>query len=285
MDFHSPLRYPGGKGKIAGFIHKVFEKNLLQDGYYIEPYAGGASVALSLLINEYASKVIINDLDRSIYSFWHSAINETEDLCRLINDTNLNIREWRNQQEIQKNKAEVSLLELGFSTFYLNRSNRSGIIKAGVIGGINQDGEWKMDARFNKKDLIERIERIADYKSRIKIFNLDACVFLDKIKKEISSKSLIYFDPPYYVKGKELYVNHYKHIDHQKVADKIAMLNDYKWIVSYDSTPEIKSLYGGYKKIEYNLNYSASTASKGKEIMFFSNGLHIPRVLNPSKMS
>lgn len=284
MDFYSPLRYPGGKGKIAGFIHRVFEKNLLQDGCYIEPYAGGASIALSLLINEYANKVIINDLDRSIYSFWHSVLNETDELCKLIIDTKLNIKQWRTQQDIQKNKEKASLLELGFSTFYLNRSNRSGIIKAGVIGGLKQEGNWKMDARFNKDDLIRRIERIADYSNRIKIYNLDACILLDKINKEISSKSLVYFDPPYYHKGKDLYVNHYKHIDHEKVAEKIAGLNSKKWIVSYDSTPEIKRLYKGFKKIEYNLNYSAANASQGKEVMFFSKDLFLPSLRNPSKL-
>jgi len=284
MDFHSPLRYPGGKGKIAGFIHKVFEKNELQDGYYVEPYAGGASVALSLLINEYASKIIINDLDRSIYTFWNSVINDTENLCRLINDTNVNRKHWKIQKEIQRNKAKVSNLELGFSTFYLNRANRSGIINGGIIGGVKQTGEWKIDARFNKKELISRIERIADYKDRIKLFNLDALHLIDEIQKDISKKTLFYFDPPYYVKGKDLYVNHYKHGDHEIIAKKIAKLNKHKWIVSYDSTKEIKSLYKGYNKLEYKLNYSATTATQGKEIMFFSNGLNVPNTKNPVKI-
>ncbi len=144
-------------------------------------------------------------------------------------------------------------------------------------------GEWKIDARFNKKDLIARIERIADYRDRIKLFNLDACDLLDKVQKEISSKALFYFDPPYYVKGKELYVNHYKHNDHEAVAQKISKLTAHNWIVSYDSTPEIKSLYKGYNKLEYELNYSAANASHGKEVMFFSKGLEFPSIINPSK--
>lgn len=283
MDYYSPLRYPGGKGKIAGFIHKIFETNQLLDGCYVEPYAGGASVAISLLINEYASKIVINDIDRSIYAFWHSVVNETEELCRLINDTNVNMWNWRRQKKIQKNKLEASYIELGFSTFFLNRANRSGIINAGVIGGNDQSGEWKIDARYNKKELINRIERIADYRDRIAIYNLDAVNLLETIEENLPVKTLYYFDPPYYIKGKELYVNHYKHRDHEVIAQKIGELNEKKWIVSYDSTPEIKSLYSSYNKLEYSLNYSAANPSRGKEVMFFSDDLNIPPVSSPTK--
>lgn len=69
MDYCSPLRYPGGKGKVADYFKQIFRDNSLYDGVYVEPYAGGASVALSLLFNEYVSKIIINDIDRSIFAF------------------------------------------------------------------------------------------------------------------------------------------------------------------------------------------------------------------------
>ena len=90
MNFYSPLRYPGGKGKLTDFFHAIIEENNLSDGYYVEPYAGGASVALSLLFNEYVSKIIINDFDRSIYAFWFSVLNETRKLCELILKTKVN---------------------------------------------------------------------------------------------------------------------------------------------------------------------------------------------------
>ena len=154
MNFYSPLRYPGGKGKVADYFKQIFRENFLYDGIYVEPYAGGASVALSLLFNEYASKIIINDIDRSIFSFWHSVLNNTDELCKLIFDTPVTVDNWEIQRHVQKNKHQQNLLEVGFSTFYLNRTNRSGIISAGIIGGRQQTGEWKIDARFNKKNLI-----------------------------------------------------------------------------------------------------------------------------------
>lgn len=276
-NFYSPLRYPGGKGRIASYFKEIYKTNSLYDGIYIEPYAGGASVALSLLFNQYASKIIINDIDRSIYAFWHSVINNTEKLCKLIYDTPLSINVWQRQKEIQKKKKKCGLLTLGFSTFYLNRTNRSGIINAGVIGGVNQNGDWKIDARFNKKDLINRIERVADYSSQIEIFNCDA-INLTKSLKNLTSKALFYFDPPYYSKGRELYLNFYEPSDHESVARNITKIKKHHWVVSYDDEKAIRQLYKNYRQSFYKLNYSAANKPKGKEIMIFSDRLHIPKL-------
>lgn len=283
MSFYSPLRYPGGKGKIANFIKQIFEKNILLDGVYVEPYAGGASIALALLFEEYASKIIINDFDRSIYAFWHSVLNETEKFCKLIDKTPVTIESWQQQKKIQQLKNTSSLLKLGFSTFFLNRTNRSGIIKAGVIGGNNQEGNYKIDARFNKEDLKSRIIKIAHYKSRIELYNLDAIELIKKIRLNLPNKTLIYFDPPYYLKGKDLYVNHYKHEDHILVSEMINGLNEHKWLVSYDSTAEIKSMYKSKKQFEYRLNYSAVNATTGKEVMFYHKDIFIPNDIRPKK--
>jgi DNA adenine methylase len=280
--FYSPLRYPGGKGKIAEFIKLIFDKNELKNGCYVEPYAGGASIALSLLFSGYASKIIINDYDRSIYAFWYSVLNYSEELCKLIKDVEVNIEEWYVQKEVQKHKNSSGLLELGFSTFFLNRTNRSGIIKAGVIGGKKQDGEYKMDARFNKIELISRIEKIAKLRKKIKLYNLDAIDLITKISKSLPHKTLIYFDPPYYVKGKDLYVNYYKHEDHLLVSQMVNGIENHKWLVSYDSTPEIKLLYRKNKKFEYSLNYSAVNSKIGKEVMIYNKNLFVPKLINPT---
>lgn len=284
MSFYSPLRYPGGKGKIANFIKQIFEKNILMDGVYVEPYAGGASIALALLFEEYASKIIINDFDRSIYAFWHSVLNETEKFCKLIDKTPVTIESWQQQKKIQQTKDSATLLKLGFSTFFLNRTNRSGIIKAGVIGGNNQEGNYKIDARFNKEDLKNRIIKIAQYKDRIELYNLDAIELVKQIRTTLPNKTLIYFDPPYYLKGKDLYVNHYKHEDHILVSEMINGLNEHKWLVSYDSTIEIKNMYKSKKQFEYGLNYSAVNATMGKEVMFYHKDIFIPNNIRPTTL-
>lgn len=284
MKFYSPLRYPGGKNKLANFIALICKKNNI-DGHYIEPYAGGASVALFLLFNGYVTKITINDFDRSIYAFWYSILNDTEKFCRIIKRTEINIKNWKKYKEIQKNKTRVSLFKLGFSTFFLNRTNMSGIINAGVIGGIKQRGKYKMNCRFNKQKLINRIKKIAEHKNKIHVYNLDAIELVKKIqKKSKNTQTIFYFDPPYYIKGSSLYANHYQHDNHNEVSKMIKKIKNSRWIISYDNVQQIKSLYRGFKKIEYSLRYTAHKPKEGNEVLFFDKNLIVPNIINPIKI-
>ncbi len=281
MSFDSPLRYPGGKGRLTNYIKSIFELNDLVGGEYVEPYAGGAGIACSLLLSGHVSKIHLNDLNKSIYAFWYSIMNSTDEFCKLIFDTELTIEEWYKQREIQKDYD--SWLSLGFSTFFLNRTNRSGIITAGVIGGLKQDGEWKLDARFNKSNLISRIEKLAQYKKQIKLSNKDAVIFVKETIKKLPEKSLIYFDPPYYMKGQKLYANYYEHHDHLQISSLIQEKITQNWIVSYDYVPEIAKMYKVQSKV-YDLSYSAGNRYKGKEIMFFSPNLKKPTTISKSSL-
>ena len=282
--FTSPLRYPGGKGMLANFMKLVISQNGLLDGHYVEVYAGGAGVAWPLVFEEYVQHIHINDLNRSVYSFWKSVLENTEEFCKLIYDTPVTIREWHRQKNIQLDPKNHSPLELGFSTFFLNRTNRSGIITGGVIGGKAQTGKWKLDARFNKGDLSARIQCIARYASRISVYRLDAAEFIAQVIPLLPHRALIYLDPPYYSKGKDLYEDHYSHEDHIKIAKLVSRHIKQPWIVSYDAAPEILDLYGRYRSIQYNLSYSAQERYAGTEIMYFSRNLIIPVVTHPAQV-
>ena len=284
MIFYSPLRYPGGKNKLAKFIALVCEKNNI-NGHYIEPYAGGASVALFLLFNNYVKEITINDIDRSIYAFWHSILNESDKLCNLIRKTAVNINNWKTQKEIQRYKKATPLLKLGFSTLFLNRANMSGIINGGVIGGIKQRGKYKIDCRFNKEDLIRRIKRIAEHKRKINLYNIDALDLIKNIQhKSKNSQTIFYFDPPYYLKGQFLYTNYYNHSNHLEISNAIKKIKKSRWIVSYDDIPETKFLYRGFKKIEYSFCHTAYKPKEGREVLFFNKNLIIPRIKNPVRI-
>ena len=275
MPYFSPLRYPGGKNKLVEFVKQIVRINNLHGKHYVEPYAGGASVALNLLFHEYVTHIHINDFSPAIYAFWASVLNQTEELCALIYDTPVTITEWHKQKTIQANAADYSQLEFGFSTFFLNRTNRSGIIKGGVIGGQKQQGAYHLDARYNKTNLLTRIRKIASYKDRISLYGLDAADFVTQELPKIPASSLVYFDPPYFVKGSRLYDSYYAPADHEKVAKLIFSLKQ-RWIVSYDHVLEIRNIYAQHRNVTYSLSYSAASRYRGTEIMFFCDRLEIP---------
>ena len=282
MGFNSPLRYPGGKNRLAKFIADVCSLNCVT-GHYVEPYAGGASVALHLLLNGYVRKITINDKDRAVYAFWHSVLHHPQEFCRRIERCVVDVRAWKKHKKIQGDQ-DASLFDLGFSTFFLNRTSRSGILSGGILGGIKQDGVYKIDCRFNRDNMIERVQRIAACQHRIHAFNLDAEELIEKVQKEGSRKNtLYYFDPPYFQKGPLLYMNHYDADDHGALADRIRKIEDSRWIVSYDSVPAIKEYYHGYGKKEYLLTHTAYGNSLGSEVLFFSNNLLIPEIVPPMK--
>ena len=274
---YSPLRYPGGKSRLAPFLARICIDNNIKN--YIEPYAGGASVALFLLIENFVEKVIINDKDRSIYSFWYSVLNYTDQLCELTENTDITIEEWKKQKNIQKRKKEADIFELGFSTLFLNRTNRSGIINAGVMGGIKQKGKYKIDCRFNKDEIIRRIRLIASKRDKIKLFNLDAMELIDNLKSEVlNEQSLFYFDPPYYLKGSLLYMNNYNKNEHKIISEKIKSIKKAKWVVSYDNVKEVLNLYKDFPNKKFSFKHTAYVAREGKEILFLSGNIKQPKV-------
>jgi len=273
---YTPLRYPGGKAKLAEFMKGIIKDNYLMDGHYVEPYAGGAGIALELLLQGYVNDIYINDINAGIFAFWNAVKNHPEELCRRISTCKLSILAWKRHRTVYRTTTDPFSIDLGFSTLFLNRTNRSGILTGGVIGGINQTGAWKIDARFNRAELISRIERLSYYQDRLHIFKLDALEFLNYIESNLPRNCLIYLDPPYYTKGGDLYQNYYKPKDHAAVAEAVMRLGK-KWIVSYDNVPEVVQLYEGRRSRTYSLNYSASKPGKGSEVMFFSDLLSLSK--------
>lgn len=277
----SPLRYPGGKTSIWKMIAEIIKDNNLEGSDYIEPYAGGCGLALSLMLKGYVHDLYLNDLDRSIYCFWDAILNHTDDFIEKIKSTDVTIDEWYVQREIQKNKDTADDFDLAFSSFFLNRTNRSGVIlKAGVIGGYAQDGEYKLDCRFNKEGLIERIRRIEKYKHRIHFYNMDAVEFIKMTRSFIPQKNCFYcVDPPYFVKGSTLYTNAYEPDDHAEIAKLLIGLKR-PWVLTYDNAPEIQELYEEKRQYKFNLNYSAATKRVGTELLVASDELLISEELN-----
>jgi DNA adenine methylase len=273
--YPSPLRYPGGKGKLANYVKLIFLSNGFVGREYVEPYAGGAGIALTLLFEEYASHIHINDLNPSLSAFWRAVLDAPEELCSRIEHISVTTAEWERQRAIQED-PEANQIDLAFSTLFLNRTSRSGIIGGGIIGGKRQTGKWKIDARFGRQDLIRRIRKIARHRSRITVTCLDAAEYLTSVLPTID-RPFVYLDPPYYVKGGDLYQHSYKPEDHATISSLVHQL-DIPWIVSYDAVPQIDELYSDAPRIAYGLSYSAQERYRGKEVMFFDSNLVLPDV-------
>ncbi|MCL6479500.1 MAG: DNA adenine methylase [Peptococcaceae bacterium] len=271
MSFATPLRYPGGKGRLGPWLGELIRHNKISGGWYVEPYAGGAGAAIYLLLEGYVNHIVINDLDPLVFAFWWSIINDTERFLRLLEDTPVTVENWRRQKLIHESPENYSTTEVGFATFFLNRTNRSGILNAGVIGGQEQKGNYKINARFNKQELSRRINRIAIRRRHISIYQLDALELLDRLVDKLPQNTLIYLDPPYYQKGDLLYKNHYNADDHIKIAKKVACL-ELPWIITYDDCEPIRLLYRNHPMVDYSIFYSTSNCRfLATEIMFYGN--------------
>ena len=274
--YPSPLRYPGGKACLSDQLRKIIESNQLNGINYAEPFAGGAGLALSLLMDHTVSQTYLNDLDSAVFAFWSSVLEETSELCQMIMDTPVTIEEWHRQKHVLSHPSEYSVLELGFATFFLNRTNRSGIIEGGIIGGKKQTGDYKLDCRFNKNNLVHKIESIATRKRDISLTRFDASEFITEVVNNSSGECLSFIDPPYYEKGHELYFNSLDHEGHRKLSIIIQNTLQGRWIVTYDDVPEINALYASSPMIRYSINYSAQIKKKGWEVMYHSTNLQIP---------
>lgn len=273
---YSPLRYPGGKSALYPIVASAIKINDLKNCIYVEPFAGGASIALSLLIDGVVDRIIINDADKAVYSFWRSIIESPRWFIEKIENTPVTIHEWRKQKNIVSTSRKYSR-EFGFAMFYLNRTNRSGILSAGPIGGYEQNGDYKIDCRFNKDTLIEKIKTISKHRIKIKVYNQDISVFIKKYlpAENVAGDVFIYLDPPYYEKGQRLYLNHFSTSDHERLRADIAKI-DCEWIMTYDDKVEIERLYSDFEKCHFSINYSLSNKPKGGELMIFKDRSCVP---------
>ncbi|MYA63083.1 MAG: DNA adenine methylase [Gemmatimonadetes bacterium] len=269
-EHYSPLRYPGGKAKLASFVASVMRRNGHLHPEYVEPYAGGAGTALQLLFEEYADRIVINDADPRVHAFWWSVTKRTSPFIDAIRATSVTVDEWHRQREVYDKCDLRARFRLGFATFFLNRTTRSGIIhNGGPIGGYDQRGRYKIDARYNSEELIRRISRIGTYSDRIGTSADDGLALLENLaaNRERATDAFVYLDPPYYVKGRQLYMNHFTPRQHEELAAFLQAGPAFSWILTYDKAPAIQRMYAGLHQLKLSLSYSASQRRRGSELL------------------
>ena len=269
----SPLRYPGGKGSLYPRLRAIVRANGLTDGTYVEPYAGGAGAALALLITGEVRRIVINDLDPAVYAFWQAVVSNHQEFSARIREAKLSIEEWQRQKQIYRCWGDGDQLAFGFATFYLNRTNRSGVLNGGPIGGLDQSGNYKIDARFNKDALIERVRLIGLHKDRITVERRDGAAVIRQYGDV--DRTLIYADPPYFEKAGTLYLSRFADSDHFALAACLNALPCCRWVLTYDNVPKASELYADRRTEVFSLHYSAHRVMRATELMIFSDSLLI----------
>jgi len=275
MNAPSPLRYPGGKSALSSLLTEIRKLNRLSDRAVAEPFGGGAGAALSLLYGEHTHELFINDADESIHDFWWSLLNRLSQFLTMLETAPVTIEEWRRQQAIYRSQRGVSRLQRGFATFYLNRCNRSGVImNGGPIGGLEQAGNWKIDARFNKRTLKSRCQAVGAYRDRIRVSRLDGIKFISEAD---ATRTFFFIDPPYFEKGPLLYLNALDEEYHQSLARQLKGMQDLAWVLTYDDCPQIRAMYEGWATIRpFSLAYAAAERRMGKEVLIAPRWLRLP---------
>ena len=277
MQSYTPFRYPGGKARLAEWVVRALRHNGLAGGWYVEPYAGGAGIAMLLLVQEHVNQVVINDVDPGVFAFWRAVKEYPKELMALVRHARLSVEEHARQREIYLNPEGRDVLELGFAALYLNRTSRSGILRGGPIGGKKQDGNYTIGARFNRETLVRQLELISNLRGRISVFGMDAEAFLKEQVPQLPKRHLIYLDPPYFRNARRLYRNYYKAADHARLAEMVKELRS-PWVLTYDDCAEVRRLYDGCPMCAFEIGYSAnnSTRGTGRELMVWGGGFEPP---------
>jgi DNA adenine methylase len=275
--YFSPLRYPGGKARIAGYIAQLIRAQKPRPRVYAEPFAGGAGAGLRLLVDDVVESIRINDLDPGVAAFWRAVFNDTETFARRIATAKVTLPAWKRHRTIYLNPVGRSDLDLGFATFFLNRCNRSGILTARPIGGLGQTGAWEIDARFNRAELQTRVRYLGEFRHRVRITQLDARAFLSRLEDE-RDQVLIYVDPPYIVQGDNLYLDKLSYQDHHEIANQL-IRSSLRWFMTYDCDDRItEELYPDLRCARFNIPHTAQHQHVGSEYAVFSDNLNVPNL-------
>ncbi|MGK2348670.1 DNA adenine methylase [Actinomyces sp. W5033] len=274
----SPLRYPGGKSALAGFFADIITALGVEEARYIEPYAGGAGAGIALLREGIVRHLVINDIDPAVHAFWRSVVAHNASFVELVESTPLTIDEWLRQREIYRSRDESDILRLGFAFFFLNRTNRSGILNAGVIGGQRQEGKYKIDARFNRQTLVQRLTAIGDLADHITVSDLDGRTVIQQYSHD--ERSFMYIDPPYVQAGSQLYLNAFDGRDHKALSTIVNSVEEAHWLITYDAAPLIEKLYRDQFQCRLELTYSARYPGQAEELLVASTS--VARVIKSS---
>lgn len=268
----SPFRYPGGKAFLTDFVERGLKELDMRIEFYVEPFAGGAGAALNLLNRQAVERVVLNDLDIRMYSAWRAMLEENERFLEKLQSVSVDVATWKKCREIVTSPTNRYSFDLGFATFFINRTSRGGIVLgSGPTGGYKQESVWKIDARFYRETMLRRCKWIGDNAKRIAIHQERAISFLRKCAATLPQAQTYYFiDPPYVAAGSRLYFNAMSPEDHAELSTFLIEGNLKNWVLTYDNHPLIRKLYSTMDLSQLEVGYSLRRSRNEKELLISS---------------
>jgi DNA adenine methylase len=270
----SPFRYPGGKGFLTPFLRAELVKRYPQSkARFAEPYCGGAGAALNLLVEGSVSNLHLNDADIRVYSAWNAIINETERFIDRIYSTSATIENWEIcLRKLYDTNATSYEFDLGFSAFFINRTSRSGVLLgSGPIGGYDQKGKWKIDARYYRETLVERVRKLGELRHKIELTNLDGLEFCKQMRaRQLLPSTFLFIDPPYVKAGGRLYYDGMTTAKHEALAEWLVAQDETHWLLTYDDHPLVRENYKEMNEYKLDVRYSLAKRRTESELLYMS---------------
>ncbi|QOT19275.1 DNA adenine methylase [Paenarthrobacter sp. YJN-5] len=285
--YASPLRYPGGKARMAPWLTDTFEGLLgpMDVEIWLEPFGGGAGAALTALCTGKVPEAWIVEANPALAAFWTTVMNDGPALAARVERTIPTLALF---QESRENVGaalageHLNVFDLGLSAFILNRCSRSGMIlpSVGPIGGKMQAGQHTIAARFNAGALADRIRAVHALGDRFKVFAGDGISFLEDLPDSgVQDEVFCFVDPPYIGVGNDLYAVGMDDDLHQRLARALNRLTT-PWLLTYDAHPRVPLLYPGSHVVEFDIPHTAGSSRVGTEYLVLGPGMDLPAV-NP----
>lgn len=273
MRYLSPLRYPGAKSGLAAVIAELVtesSKSLGRPELFVEPFAGGASTSLRLAATGIVDRILLADADPLVTRFWQVAAADTDWLIDRMWDEPATLDRWDHWRSWTPRRG--SERDAAVKCLFLNRTTFSGILhgRAGPIGGRRQTGPYRLDCRFNKAALEQRLRFVGDLYDANKLVDVWCKDWQNTLRDVVEwypqllpNRVIAYLDPPYWEKSPRLYGMSFDPaggyatsaamqdewlagIAHYKLAEYLRRRAQIRWILSYDNHPDLVNDEGLY---------------------------------------
>jgi DNA adenine methylase len=285
--YASPLRYPGGKARMAPWLTDTFEALLwpMDVEIWLEPFGGGAGAALTALASGRVPEAWIVEANPALAAFWTTVMNDGPAMADRVERTVPTLGMFQDSRQTVAAALDgerIDTFKLGLAAFILNRCSRSGMIlpSVGPIGGKAQTGLHTVAARFNAAALADRIRTVHALGDRFKVFAGDGISFLEDLPASgVQDEVFCFVDPPYIGVGNDLYAIGMDDDLHQRLANALNRLTA-PWLLTYDAHPQIPQLYPDSQVLEFDIPHTAGSSRVGTEYLVLGPGMGAPET-NP----